>query len=93
MHATGTVNSHAEVVRNNEPMLASLRYHDDYRLEDGRWRFHARVLAFFYYLRPGDYREAMGGTLRNRAYPAPQSADFPEGSSAWKDYYRLRPRA
>ena len=92
-HATGIVNSHAEVVRNNEPMLASLRYHDDYRFEESRWRFHARVLSFFYYLRPGDYREGMGGTLRNRAYAAPQSADFPESSPAWQDYYRRRPRA
>jgi hypothetical protein len=91
--ASGIVNSHAEVVRNNEPMLASLRYHDDYRFEEGRWRFEARVLSFFYYVRLEEYREAMGGTLRNRAYPAPQSADFPESSPAWQDYYFRRPRA
>jgi ketosteroid isomerase-like protein len=91
-HATGIVNSHAEVVRNNEPMWASLRYHDDYRFEENRWRFQARVLSFFYYLRPGDYRDVMGGTLRNRAYAAPRPADFPEGSPAWAEYYRRRPR-
>lgn len=90
--ATGIVNSHAEVVRNDEPMLASLRYHDEYRFEDGRWRFHVRTLSFFYYLRPADYREAMGGTLRNRAYAAPQAADFPESLATWQDYYRNRPR-
>jgi hypothetical protein len=91
--ATGIVNSHAEVVRNDEPMLASLRYHDEYRFEDGRWRFHVRTLSFFYYLRPADYREAMGGSLRNRAYAAPQPADFPESLRTWQDYYRDRPRA
>jgi hypothetical protein len=60
-HATGIVNTHAEVVRNDEPLLASLRYHDDYRFEDGRWRCHKRTLAFFYYERPADYREILSG--------------------------------
>ena len=90
--ATGTVNSHAEVVRNDEPLLASLRYHDEYSLEEGRWRFHVRTLAFFYYLRPADYAQAMTGSLRNRAYPEPQPADFPERLDTWQRYYRERPR-
>ena len=90
--ASGIVNSHAEVVRNDEPMVASLRYHDDYRLEEGCWRFHVRTLAFFYYLRPADYRQAMSGTLRNRAYQQPQSADFPERLPTWQSYYREHPR-
>ena len=90
--AAGLVNAHAEVVRGKEPMLASLRYHDEYRLEEGRWRFHVRSLAFFYYLRPADYREAMSGTLRNRAYQEPQPADFPEASSHWKRYQLEHPR-
>jgi hypothetical protein len=90
--ARGVVNSHAEVVRNGQPMLASLRYHDEYRVEDGRWRFHARTLAFFYYLRPADYPEAMGGSLRNRAYAQPHPADLPERTDAWQRYYRERPR-
>jgi len=90
--ATGTVNSHAEVVRNDEAMLASLRYHDEYRLEEGRWRFHVRTLAFFYYVRPADYRDAMSGSLRNRAYQEPQSADFPELVPTWQRYYQEHPR-
>ena len=91
--ATGLVNSHAEVVRNDEPMLASLRYHDEYCLEEGRWRFRARTLAFFYYLRPLDYRMGLATLLRNRAYQKPQSADFPESLPTWQDYYRDHPRA
>jgi hypothetical protein len=91
-HATGIVNSHAEVVRNDEAMLASLRYHDDYRFEEGRWRFHIRTLAFFYYARPEDYREAMSGSLRNRAYQKPRSADFPELVPTWQRYYQEHPR-
>jgi ketosteroid isomerase-like protein len=90
--ARGVVNSHAEVVRNDAPMLAALRYHDEYRHEEGRWRFQSRTLAFFYYLRPADYLEAMGGALRNRAYAQPQAADFPERTDAWQRYYGGRPR-
>jgi hypothetical protein len=92
MRASGLVNAHAEVVRGGEPMLASLRYHDEYRFEEGRWRFHVRSLAFFYYLRPTDYREAMGGFLRNRAYQEPRTADFPENSAHWKRYEQDHPR-
>jgi hypothetical protein len=90
--ASGLVNSHAEVVRVGEPMLASLRYHDEYRFEEDRWRFHARSLAFFYYLRPADYREAMGGSLRNRACQEPRAADFPEATVHWKRYEQEHPR-
>jgi hypothetical protein len=90
--ASGIVNSHAEVVRNDEPMLASLRYHDEYRCEEGRWRFQERTLAFFYYLRPADYQEALGGGLRNRAYAQAQPADFPERLPSWQLYYREQPR-
>ena len=91
-HATGIVNSHAEVVRHDEAMLASLRYHDDYRFEEGRWRFQIRTLAFFYYARPEDYREVMSGSMRNRAYQKPQYADFPELVPTWQRYYQEHPR-
>jgi hypothetical protein len=52
------VNAHAEVVRNDQAMWSSLRYHDTYRFESGKWRFQARALEFFYYVRPADYAEA-----------------------------------
>lgn len=93
LHATGLINTHAEVVRNNEAMLTSLRYHDDYRHEEGRWRFKDRSLEFFYYLRPNEYADAMRSTLRNRAYAVPQRADFPEELATWKEYYRRHPRS
>ncbi len=91
-HATGLVNAHAEVVRNDAAMWTSLRYHDEYRREDGRWRFQVRSLEFFYYLRPEEYAGAMMGTLRNRAYPTPHPADYPEGLATWMRYYGERPR-
>jgi ketosteroid isomerase-like protein len=91
--ATGLVNAHAEVVRNGRALLASLRYHDEYRREEGRWRFEVRTLAFFYYVEPQRYHEVMLGTLRNEAYPAPHPADFPEALPTWQRYYREHPRS
>lgn len=89
--ARGLVNAHAEVVRNGEPLWASLRYHDEYRLEEGRWRFADRVLEFFYYLNPRQYGEVMLSAQRNRAYPTPHAADYPERLETWQRYYRERP--
>jgi hypothetical protein len=91
--ARGVVNSHAEVVRNGELLVASLRYQDRYRVEDGRWRFAERVLAFFYYARPSELDAVMRGTDRNRAYAEPRPADYPEASVHWQAYYRERARS
>jgi ketosteroid isomerase-like protein len=85
--ARGILNTHAEVVRNGELLVASLRYHDRYAFEEGRWRFAERVLSFFYYARPGDLPEVMRGTQRNRAYGQPVDADYPERSAFWQRYY------
>jgi ketosteroid isomerase-like protein len=90
--ATGLVNAHAEVVRNDAAMWSSLRYHDVYRLESGRWRFQVRALEFFYYLKPSDYAEAMLGTSRNHANRTPHAADYPEPLATWRAYYAERPR-
>lgn len=90
--AHGLLNTHAEVVRHGELLVTSLRYHDRYCLEEGRWRFAERVLAFFYYARPAELAEAMRGVTRNRAYAEPLAADFPERSPHWQAYYRERPR-
>ncbi|MEI6459419.1 MAG: nuclear transport factor 2 family protein [Pseudomonadota bacterium] len=90
--ASGSLNTHAELIRNGEMLVASLRYRDRYQYEEGRWRFAERVLSFFYYARPGELPEVLGSALRNRAYPEPMAADFPEESPFWSAYYRERPR-
>ena len=90
--AAGLVNSHAEVVRNGQAMWAALRYRDEYAREDGRWRFRERLLAFFYYLAPGDYAQLLGDPLRNRADAAPRAADVSEQTATWKRYYARHPR-
>jgi hypothetical protein len=89
-HAFGLVTSHAEVVRNGRPMWAAIRYEDEYRVEDGRWRFADRLLSFFYYLDVADYAARLGDPLRMRAYADPAPADVPEQLDTWKRYYAGR---
>jgi ketosteroid isomerase-like protein len=90
--ATGLVNSHAEVVRNGQAMWASMRYRDEYVREQGHWRFRDRLLAFFYYLSPGDYARLLEQPMRNRAYAEPRPADVPEQTATWRSYYAQHPR-
>jgi ketosteroid isomerase-like protein len=86
--AFGLVSSHAEVVRHGRPMWAAIRYRDEYRVEDGAWRFRDRLLSFFYYVNPAEYAEALLSPLRNRAYAEPKPADVPEGVATYREYYR-----
>lgn len=81
--ARGVVTSHAEVVRNGEPMWVAMRYADTYRREDGRWRFADRLLSFFYYLPVREYAQYVGAIDRMRAYDTPQNADYPEALPTW----------
>jgi ketosteroid isomerase-like protein len=84
--ATGLVTSHAEVVRNEEPMWVAMRYADVYRREDGRWRFADRLLSFFYYLPVRDYVRFLGVPERMRAYETPGMADYPEALPTWNTW-------
>jgi hypothetical protein len=87
--ATGLVQSHAEMNRRGVAMLAAIRYHDDYRRHDGRWKFASRLLSFFYYVPADEYVDALGAGLaqRNRAYDQARPADWPETLPTWRRYY------
>ncbi len=76
-HATGTVTSHAEVVRNGEPMIVALTYDDEYRRHDGKWKFSSREMGYFYYTPAAQYVETMKSGDRNLAYGDARPADYP----------------
>lgn len=84
--ARGLLTAHAEMWRNGRAYIAALRYRDEYVVEEGRWRFGKRELAFLYYLPVAEYADALGSPLRQRAYGDQRPADFPEGLENWKDY-------
>jgi len=74
--ATGLVSGHAELMRNNEMMVTSLRYHDRYRRTAAGWRFARRQINFLYYVTVADYPGILLHEDRNRAYATPKPADF-----------------
>lgn len=87
--ATGLVLAHAEMNRKNQPMLAAIRYDDEYRRHEGRWKFRSRTLAFMYYVPTAEYLDAFGPGIgrRNRAYDTAVAADWPEKLPTWRKYY------
>lgn len=82
--ATGFVSSHAELVRNGQPMVAGMRYQDVYIREEGAWRFLDRLLHFFYYMPVSDYRDGLVTPERMRAYGDKRLADLPEATPTFK---------
>lgn len=82
--ATGKVSSHAELVRNGQPMVAGMRYEDVYIREEGAWRFADRLLYFFYYMPISEYAAGLTGRDRMRAYGDKRPADLPETIPTFK---------
>ena len=82
--ATGRVSGHAELERNGQMMVCSIRYRDRYVRTDAGWRFKERVIGFLYYVPVADYPGIMLHADRNRAYETPQAADFPEALPTWR---------
>ncbi|MET7392833.1 nuclear transport factor 2 family protein [Dactylosporangium sp. NPDC005572] len=76
--ATGLLASHAEVVRDDTPMLVALRYQDVYRRTSVGWQFQDRLMSYMYYLPVQEYADGLGDPLRVRAYGDHRQADWPE---------------
>jgi ketosteroid isomerase-like protein len=87
--ASGLVLAHAEMNRKNQPMLAAIRYEDEYQRHEGRWKFRSRSLAFMYYVPTAEYLDAFGPGIarRNRAYDTAVAADWPEKLPSWRKYH------
>lgn len=90
--AYGLLAGHAEVQRNGVGMQVALRYKDDYRREDGTWKFSARLMSYMYYLPSSEYADGFGAADSMRAYGDRRPSDWPETlyaptGSAWLHTY------
>ena len=74
--ASGVVCAHAELTMDGEAVRVALRYHDQYRFEDGRWRFAERDVKLLYAMRLAELPQHLADELRVR-WPGtePQPAD------------------
>lgn len=84
--ARGRVSGHAELWRNDQMMVAALRYADRYRRTELGWKFAERVIGFLYYVPVEAYPGILGHRDRNHAYADPLPADFPESLPEWIAY-------
>ena len=86
--AAGVVYSHAETTPNGVVSLAAMKYFDEYRRADGRWRFARRVINFLYYVPFVEYGDALKREdrviIRGQRLPA----DYPETLAPWQDFHR-----
>lgn len=85
--ASGWSHGHAELATRRTLVLASFRYEDDYRCEEGRWRFARRSITFMYAVPADQLAGSFGGPDRMR-WPGtePEAADYPESSPTWATY-------
>ncbi len=85
--ATGVVSAHAELAILPTPFVVALRYIDEYRREDGRWKFVSRRALQLYAAPLADLPDVLATTQRRR-WPGtePTEADIPENLDTWKAY-------
>lgn len=81
--AYGQVSGHAELARNDQMMVAGLRYEDVYEDLGGGWQITNRIINFLYYVEVSEYPGILLTRYRNRAYSDSQVADFPENLPGW----------
>ncbi len=85
-HARGTVIGYAELGNAENTIVTSIRYLDDYRREDGRWRFARRHVLSLYGV---DENDRVAGGLRSgdrKRWPG-----RPSGPAELPDYSRQFP--
>jgi uncharacterized protein (TIGR02246 family) len=86
--ASGWVLSHAELAAGDRFVVCAIRYHDDYRRDDGRWRFQRRRVAFWYFADWAELAEVVPSPDRQRFRTVPRAPDLPESLPSYADFVR-----
>lgn len=85
--ARGLVLSHAETSPGGVVSVAAMRYEDEYRREEGTWRFARRTLNFLYYVPVTEFATCLNGPNRLYVNGEPRAADYPESLPAWEAFF------
>ena len=85
--ATGLVYSHAETTPNGVVSLAAMKYFDEFRREDGQWRFSKRTINFLYYVPFVEYGDGLKSENRLVINGERLPADYPESLAQWQDFH------
>jgi uncharacterized protein (TIGR02246 family) len=85
--ARGTVTGHAEMSIAGELVVAAIRYTDDYRRESGGWRFAARELDFWYYMKLSDLPTGFSDGLRKHYRGGRIPAELPESIQSYRAWH------
>lgn len=87
-HARGTVIGYAELAGPDGTVVTSIRYHDDYRREGGRWRFAARHVLSVYGMSVDEFVSGGMGAGERKRWPgrAPSAAELPDFGRAFPGY-------
>ena len=87
-HARGTLIAYSELGNADATLCTSIRYQDDYVLEEGRWRFAKRNVLTLYGLTVNDW--ATGGLSANERKRWPgrpaSAAELPDYAHAYTGY-------
>lgn len=85
--ATGIVTAHAELGMEDGAFWVALRYHDQYRREDGVWRFRRRQVQQLYAMPLRELVDDMVATRRKRWPNTPPAvAELPESLDSWRSW-------
>ena len=68
-NARGTVIGYAELAWPDRTVITSIRYHDDFRREDGRWRFASRHVLSVYGMTAQDWLDGGMGRDERKRWP------------------------
>lgn len=85
--AAGTVTGSAQMAIGGRTVVAAIRYEDEYRRSDGRWRFGRRTLRFWYLMPLDELPYRLGEPDRRRWPGEPSPVHLPELLESWQDFY------
>jgi len=90
-HARGTVIAYAELANEQHTIITHIRYQDDYRKEDGVWRFAKRLVLSTYAMTVDDFNGGRAGQDQRKIWPNRPAGDaeLPDKTQQYPGYVEL----